>query len=96
MLDDLSRAPNGILMGEALAEKLGVKAGNTVLLIGGQGVQLNSTVAGLYRSGLKRLDTAWGLTGRNDVLSKHTARDLRGDDDDSLSIEGKLQFFGEV
>ena len=45
-LDDLQRAPNGIIVGEALAEKLGVKAGNTVLLIGGQGVQLNSTVAG--------------------------------------------------
>ena len=47
-LDDLLRAPNGIIMGEALAEKLGVKTGNTVLLIGGQGVQLNSTVAGFF------------------------------------------------
>ena len=38
-LDDLQRAPNGIIIGEALAEKLAVKTGNTVLLIGGQGVQ---------------------------------------------------------
>src|SRR6476660_3396271 len=55
-LDDLSRASNGVIIGEALAEKLGLKTGNTVLLVGGQGVQLNSTVTGLFRSGLKRVD----------------------------------------
>ena len=69
-LDDLSRAPNGIIIGEALAEKLGVKTGNTVLLIGGQGVQLNSTVAGLFRSGLKRLDESqiYSLMGPAQVM----------------------------
>jgi hypothetical protein len=69
-IDDLLRAPNGIIMGEALAEKLGVKTGNTVLLIGGQGVQLNSTVAGLYRSGLKRLDESqiYSLMGPAQVM----------------------------
>jgi lipoprotein-releasing system permease protein len=69
-LDDLSRAPNGIIMGEALAEKLGVKAGNTVLLIGGQGTQLNSTVAGLYRSGMKRVDESqiYSLMGPAQVM----------------------------
>src|SRR6202166_2924877 len=34
---DLSRAPNAVIIGQALAEKLAVKTGNTVLLIGGQG-----------------------------------------------------------
>ena len=69
-LDDLSRAPNGIIIGEALAEKLGLKTGNTVLLIGGQGVQLNSTVAGLYRSGLKRVDESqiYSLMGPAQVM----------------------------
>src|SRR4029450_9556414 len=51
-LDDLSRASNGVIIGEALAEKLGLKTGNTVLLVGGQGVQLNSTVTGVFLSGL--------------------------------------------
>ena len=65
-LDDLSRAPNGIVMGE----KLGVKTGNTVLLIGGQGIQLNSTVAGLFRSGLKRVDESqiYSLMGPAQVM----------------------------
>jgi lipoprotein-releasing system permease protein len=69
-IDDLSRAPNGVLLGEALAEKLGVKTGNTVLLIGGQGMQLNATVAGLFRSGLKRVDESqiYSLIGPAQVM----------------------------
>ena len=34
-LSDLSKAANGIIIGQALAEKLAVKYGNTVLLVGG-------------------------------------------------------------
>jgi len=55
-IGDLSRAPNAIIIGQALAEKLAVKAGDTLLLIGGQGVQVTSTVVGVFRSGLKRVD----------------------------------------
>ena len=55
-ISDLNRAPNAIIIGEALAEKLAVKAGNTVSLIGGQGTELSATVAGIFRSGLKRVD----------------------------------------
>src|SRR6201981_1984829 len=36
-ITDLSRAPNAIIIGQALAEKLAVKNGNSVALIGGQG-----------------------------------------------------------
>src|SRR6185312_10327699 len=69
-LDDLSRASNGIIIGEALAEKLGLKTGNTILLVGGQGVQLNSTVTGLFRSGLKRVDESqiYSLMGPAQVM----------------------------
>ena len=72
----LSRAPNGIIIGEALAEKLGVKTGNTVLLIGGQGIQLNSTVAGLFRSGLKRVDESqiYSLMGPAQVMMGQSGR----------------------
>jgi lipoprotein-releasing system permease protein len=55
-LTDLSKAANGIIIGQALAEKLAVKNGNTVLLGGGQGDQTSATVVGNFRSGLKRVD----------------------------------------
>jgi lipoprotein-releasing system permease protein len=55
-ITDLNRAPNAIIIGQALAEKLAVKTGNTVTLIGGQGTEISSTVVGLFRSGLKRVD----------------------------------------
>jgi lipoprotein-releasing system permease protein len=55
-ITDLNRAPNAVIIGQALAEKLAVKAGNTVTLIGGQGTEVSSTVAGIFRSGMKRVD----------------------------------------
>src|SRR6516164_2391804 len=55
-ISDLTRAPNGIIIGLALAEKLAVKTGETVTLIGGQSNQVTATVVGVFRSGLKRVD----------------------------------------
>src|ERR1700687_6124867 len=55
-LTDLSKAANGIIIGQALADKLAVKNGNTVLLGGGEGTEISATVAGIFRSGLKRVD----------------------------------------
>src|SRR5258708_21314611 len=52
-LSDLSKAANGIIIGLALAEKLAVKTGNTVVLAGGEGTQISATVVGIFRSGLK-------------------------------------------
>jgi lipoprotein-releasing system permease protein len=55
-ISDLNRAPNAVIIGQALAEKLAVKAGNTVSLIGGQGTEVSATVVGIFRSGMKRVD----------------------------------------
>jgi lipoprotein-releasing system permease protein len=55
-LSDLAKAANGIIIGQALAEKLAVKTGNTVLLAGGEGTQVSATVVGIFHSGLKRVD----------------------------------------
>jgi lipoprotein-releasing system permease protein len=55
-ITDLNRVPNAVIIGQALAEKLAVKTGNTVSLIGGQGTEVSATVAGIFRSGLKRVD----------------------------------------
>ncbi len=55
-ISDLARAPNGIIIGQALAEKLAVKTGETVTLVGGQSTEVTATVVGVFRSGLKRID----------------------------------------
>src|SRR5579859_3295371 len=55
-ITDLSHALNAIIIGQALAEKLAVKTGNSVTLIGGDGTQVSSVVVGIFRSGLKRVD----------------------------------------
>jgi lipoprotein-releasing system permease protein len=55
-ISDLTRAPNGIIIGQALAEKLAVKTGETVTLIGGESAEVTATVVGVFRSGLKRVD----------------------------------------
>src|SRR5215475_4121921 len=46
---DLQRAPNAIIIGQALAEKLAVKTGDTVNMIGGKGTEITSTVVGIFR-----------------------------------------------
>jgi lipoprotein-releasing system permease protein len=64
-ITDLSRAPNAVLIGEALAQKLALKAGNSVALIGGNGTQVSASVVGIFRSGLKSVDEGqiYALTG---------------------------------
>lgn len=55
-LGDLSRAPNSIIIGLSLAQKLGVEVGNTVLLSSGEAAPIPVTVVGIFRAGLKQLD----------------------------------------
>jgi lipoprotein-releasing system permease protein len=55
-LTDLSKAANGIIIGEALAQKLAVKTGSTVLLGGGEAIPISATVVGIFRSGIKSVD----------------------------------------
>jgi lipoprotein-releasing system permease protein len=78
-IGDLQRAPNAVIIGQALAEKLAIKTGNTVTLIGGQGTQVSSTVVGIFRSGLKRVDegqiyaliaTAQIMMGQSGVINE--------------------------
>lgn len=55
-LTDLSKAANGIIIGQGLAQKLAIKNGNSVLLGAGEGAQVSATVVGIFRSGLKQVD----------------------------------------
>ena len=82
-LSDLSKAANGIIIGQALAEKLAVKTGNTVVLAGGDGIQISATVVGIFHSGLKRVDEgqiysliglAQTLIGQNGIINELRVR----------------------
>jgi lipoprotein-releasing system permease protein len=72
-ITDLNRAPNAVIIGQALAEKLAVKTGSTVTLIGGAGTEVTSTVVGVFRSGLKRVDEGqiYSLLGFAQVMMGH-------------------------
>src|ERR1700733_15115175 len=73
-LTDLSKAANGIIIGQALAEKLAIKNGNAVLIAGGDGTQISATVVGIFRSGLKRVDEGqiYSLIGLAQTLMGQT------------------------
>jgi lipoprotein-releasing system permease protein len=80
-LGDLHGAPNAIIIGEPLAEKLAVKIGNTVTVAAGPGdrTQVAATVVGIFRSGLKQVNegqiyslisTAQTLTGKPGMINE--------------------------
>ncbi len=51
-ISDLSRASNGIIIGEALADKIGVGVGNTIQVSSGAEAPITTTVVGIFRSGV--------------------------------------------
>jgi len=74
-LSDLSKAANGIVIGEALAQKLAVKNGNSVVLVGGgETNQISATVVGIFRSNIKSVDEGqiYSLTSLAQTLMGQT------------------------
>src|SRR5260370_714947 len=78
-LTDPAKAANGIIIGAALAEKLAVKYGNTVLLGTGNGTPISATVGGIFKSGIKSVDegqiyslmnVAQTLIGQNGLVNQ--------------------------
>ena len=55
-LDNLFKASNAIILGDALAKKVGARVGNTVSVVGGNGHSLLCTVVGFYHSGVSQID----------------------------------------
>jgi lipoprotein-releasing system permease protein len=90
-IGDLSHALNAIIIGQALAEKLAVKTGNSVTLIGGDGTQVSSVVVGIFRSGMKRVDEGqiYALIGTAQVMMGQSGviNELRLRLNDPLSAE---------
>jgi len=60
-LEDLRSTANGVVLGEGLAARLGVRAGDTLSAISPAGVLLSVKVVGLFRTGIQAADTTQGL-----------------------------------
>jgi lipoprotein-releasing system permease protein len=69
-LDALHVVANGLVLGEALARKLGARPGTTLSLSGTQGVALKAKVVGVFRTGITSLDTsvAYALLAKAQVV----------------------------
>ena len=61
-LDALRKASNGIILGDKLAEKLGVKVGQSVVVATGAGRTMVAKVVGLYHSGMRFTDESAAFT----------------------------------
>jgi lipoprotein-releasing system permease protein len=60
-LEDLRATANGVIIGEALAVRLGVQMGDTFTAISPRGVALSMKVVGLFRTGVQSLDQSQGF-----------------------------------
>lgn len=61
-LDALRKASNAIILGDALAAKLGVRVGQSVVIATGTGATMLSQVVGLYHSGMRFTDESAAFT----------------------------------
>ncbi len=52
----LESTPNGIILGEGLAQKLGAKVGDVMTAVSPKGVSLELKIVGIHRSGIVELD----------------------------------------
>lgn len=75
----LSRGSNAILLGQALATKIGARVGSTVTITPGTGTPVSAPVVGIYRSGVREVDerrvyslmrTAQMLAGQPDLVNE--------------------------
>lgn len=75
----LSRGSNAVLLGQALATKVGARVGSTVTITPGTGSPISAAVAGIYRSGVREVDerkvyslmrTAQMLAGQTDLVNE--------------------------
>jgi len=60
-LEDLRATANGIIIGEALAWRLGIGMGDTLTAISPKGVVLSMKVVGLFRTGIQAVDQGNGF-----------------------------------
>ncbi len=61
-LDDLYKASNAIIVGDKLADKIGARVGNTIVLASGTGRLLTCTIVALFHSGVSQTDEQQAFT----------------------------------
>ena len=61
-LEDLRSAANGLIIGDALATRLGVQMGDSVIAVSPRGVSLQMKIVGIFHTGLVSLDQTVGYT----------------------------------
>ncbi|WP_198375099.1 ABC transporter permease [Neoroseomonas rubea] len=61
-LEDLRSAANGLIIGDALAVRLGVQMGDSVIAVSPRGVALQMKIVGIFHTGLVSLDQSAGYT----------------------------------
>jgi lipoprotein-releasing system permease protein len=61
-VNDLFRASNAIIIGEALAQKIGAQVRSTVTISVGETHSLSATVVGIFRSGVHQIDESQVFT----------------------------------
>ncbi len=61
-LEDLRSAANGLIIGDALAVRLGVQMGDSVIAVSPRGVSLQMKIVGIFHTGLVSLDQSVGYT----------------------------------
>ena len=69
-LQDLRSTANGLIVGDSLAQRLGVQMGDTVVAVSPRGVSLQMKIVGVFHTGLASLDQTAGyvLLKVNQVL----------------------------
>ena len=87
-LDDLFKASNAIILGDGIANKLGIRVGNTITVTATGGQTMRAQVVGLFHAGVKSLDESqsYVLVKTAQILSAQTGliNELRVRADDAM------------
>lgn len=73
-LDNLLKASNAVILGARLAERLGIRTGNTVTISASGGKTMNATAVGQFRTGVAQVDDTqiYALTRSAQILAGQT------------------------
>ena len=102
-LNVLNTVPNGIIVGDGMVTKLGLRVGATVALIPASGVPIDARVAGVFHTGVKSVDegqiytltrTAQILAGQIGLINEIRVRldDAMDSRDIAALIEAQLGY----
>ena len=88
-LDNLLKASNAVIIGARLADRLGIRVGNTITISTSGGKTMSATAVGLFRTGVAQIDDSqiYALTRTAQILAGQTGlvNELRLKVDDALS-----------